>query len=304
MDYLIGIDAGGTKSELIAYDLNENAIYSKIGGFGNPSVNLDKTINNIISLIGDCINELGKEECLFISIGMAGVETGNFAELIKKYVKSTYGIETIVLNDAEMACKAYFGSSDGILAIAGTGSSCYVQKDGEGEMVGGWGHIIGDEGSGYHTVMEVFKHIVCKIDKNLLFDSLSNKILDKIGGSSRSEIMDFIYNNEKSTIANLFPIIVGSSMEGDSYAVSLLENAGKILANLTCTAYKKKEFRGKVKIGMKGGVFHNSCCVTSSYLNELQKNLFSFDIIAEDISATRAVLNLYNELKTVDNVIF
>lgn len=297
MNYLIGIDAGGTKSELIAYDLNDNVIFNKIGGFGNPAVNLDKTVNNIISLIGDCINELGREECLFISIGMAGAETGNYADLIKKYVKSTYGIDTVVLNDAEMACKAYFGNRDGILAIAGTGSSCYVQKSGQGEMVGGWGHIIGDEGSGYHTVMEVIKNIVCRIDRNIPFDKLSKKILSKVGGTSRSDIMDFVYNNEKSTISSLFPVIVESSMEGDPYAVSVLENAGKILANLTFMAYNKKEFKGKIVIGLKGGVFHNSCCVISSYMNELQKHLNSFDIIGEDISSTKAVLSIYKENK-------
>lgn len=296
MNYLIGIDAGGTKSELIAYDLNDNVIFNKIGGAGNPAVNLDKTVNNIISLIGDCANELGKDNCLLIAIGMASVESGNYAELIKKYVESTYGINTKIFNDAEMACKAYFGNSDGILAIAGTGSSCFVQKKGQGEMVGGWGHIIGDEGSGYHTVMEVIKNIVCKFDRNIPFDNLSKKILTNIGGTSRSEIMNFIYGNEKSTIASLFPVIVESSMEGDSYAVSLLENAGKLLAELTCIAYKKKGFKNNITIGIKGGVFHNSCCLISAYMNELQNNLNSFDIIAEDISATKAVCNLYKEL--------
>lgn len=295
MDYLIGIDAGGSKSELIAYDLSGNVLCCKIGGFGNPAVNLDKTINNIITLIGDCTSELGKEDLCYISIGMAAVETGNYAELIKKYVESTYGIKTLVLNDAEMACKAYFGNKDGILAIAGTGSSCYVQKNGQGEMVGGWSHILGDEGSGYHTVINAFKNIICRIDKNLPFDSLSKKILTKIGGTSRSEIMDFIYNNEKNTIASLFPIIVECSMEGDPYAVSLLENSGKYLADLTCIAYKKKTFKGRVSIGIKGGVFHNSCCVISTYINELQNNLSDFNLISEDISATRAVLNIYKE---------
>ncbi len=285
MNYLIGIDAGGTKSELIAYDFNDNVLFYKIGGFGNPAVNLDKTINNIISLIGECINELGKEECKFISIGMAAAETGNYAELIKKYVESTYEIETLVLNDAEMACRAYFGSSDGIIAIAGTGSSCYVQKNGRGEMVGGWSHILGDEGSGYHTVIEVFKNMVYRVDKNLPFDNLSKKILNKIGGSSRSEIMEFIYNNEKNTIASLYPIIVESSINGDPYAVLLLEKAGISLAELTCTAY------------FKGGVFYNNFCLTTLFINELHKNLNDFDIISEDISATKAVLNIYKEYK-------
>lgn len=293
MNYLIGIDAGGTKSELVAYDLSSNILFNKTGGFGNPAVNLDKTVNNIISLIGDCTSDLGKEDCNFISIGMAAAETGNYAELIKKYVESTYGINTTVLNDAEMACRAYFGNKDGILAIAGTGSSCYVQKNNQGELVGGWSHILGDEGSGYHTVIEVFKDIACRIDRDLPFDNLEKKILKSIGGSSRSEIMEFIYNNEKNEIAALFALIVECSMEGDSHAVTLLENAGKHLAELTLNAYKKKKLKGSVTVGLKGGVFHNSCCVTASYINELQKSLRDFDIISEDISATRAVLNMY-----------
>ena len=293
MKYIIGIDAGGTKSELMAYDLAYKPIYTKTGGFGNPAVNLDKTINNIISLIGESLLELGREDCQMIAIGMAAVETGNYAQLIKKYVERAFVVDTIVLNDAELACKAYFGNKDGILAIEGTGSSCFVQKSGKGQMVGGWSHILGDEGSGYHTVIEVFKNIVLKYDRNLPFDKLSKAMLDKIGGSTRSDIMDFIYNNEKNTIAALFPLVVDYSMKGDSYAASLLENAGKQLAELTYTAYKKAGFSGCATIGLKGGVFHNSCCLVNSYMNEIQNNIKDYEIIGEDISSTRGVCNLY-----------
>lgn len=295
MKYLIGIDAGGTKSELIAYDLNDNPIFNIIGGFGNPAVNLDKTVNNIISLIYDCVNELGREYCQLIAIGMAGVETGNYAELIKKYVEGAFVINTIVMNDAEMACKAYFGDNDGILAISGTGSSCFVQKDGNGEMVGGWGHILGDEGSGYHTVMQVFKNIVYKYDRNIPFDNLSKAMIEITGGSTRSDIMNFIYNNEKNKIAALFPIIVDFAREGEPYSIMLLEKAGKYLAELTEVAYKKKNFMGTAKIGLKGGVFHNSCIILSVYMEEIQKRLSSFDIIEEDISTTKAACNIFKE---------
>lgn len=296
MKYLIGIDAGGTKSELIAYDLNDTPIFTAMGGFGNPAVNLEKTLNNIISLIYDCTNELGRESCQLIAIGMAGVETGNYAELIKKYVEGAFVINTIVLNDAEMACKAYFGNGDGILVISGTGSSSYVQRDKKGEMVGGWGHILGDEGSGYHTVMQVFKNIVYKYDRNLPFDNLSKAIIEIIGGLTRSDIMSFIYNSEKNKIAALFPLIVDYAKEGEPYAIMLLENAGRYLAEITEVAYKKKNFKGPAKIGLKGGVFHNSLSVLSAYMNEIQKRLSHFDIIEEDISTTKAVCNIYKDI--------
>ena len=294
MKYLIGIDAGGTKSELVAYDLSGDVIFKKIGGAGNPAVNLENTLNNIASLTGDCIDELGKEECLLISIGMASVETGNYVELIKQHVEQNFGVETIVLNDAEMACMAYFGGGDGILAIAGTGSSCYVQKNGRGEMAGGWGHILGDEGSGYHTVIEAFKNIIYKTDRNMELDALSMKLLRESGGFSRSDIMKFIYNNEKDAIASLFPVIVHAAEAGDLHAMNFLEKAAKELAELTLTAYRKKGFNGHITIGIKGGVFHNSELIRRVYLNELKKHLTSFQIIEEDISAARAVLYLHN----------
>lgn len=293
MKYLIGIDAGGSKSELKTYDLSGRILSEIAGGAGNPAINLENTIHNVVSLINKCTSKLGKE-CMLISIGMASVETGNYAELIKKYVEDSCKIETLVFNDGEMACKAYFQEDDGILAIAGTGSSCYVQKNGQGEMVGGWGHILGDEGSGYHIVIELFKEIIYNIDKNIELDNLSVRALRKIGGSSRSEIMNFIYNNEKDTIAALFPIIAHCGENGDNHAETLLNTAGKSLAELTSTAYKKMRFKGHITIGIKGGVFHNSIVIRKSYINELKKQLKSFSIIEKDISATRAVLHLYS----------
>lgn len=295
MNYLIGIDAGGTKTEIIAYGLDYNPIFRKIGGFGNPAVNLDKTLKTIVTLIEDCTSVFGRKNCQLIVIGMAAVETGNYVKKIKMEVENIFTIETIVLNDAELACKAYLGSKDGMLVIAGTGSSCFVQKSGEGEIVGGWSHILGDEGSGYYTVIEVFKNIVNKYDRNISYDSLSKAMLEKIGGSSRSDIMNFIYSNEKNTIAGMFPTIVDFSLKGDLYAINLLENAGKYLADLTCVAYRKKDFRGKVTIGIKGGVFQHSTYMVSAYMNEIQKHLCNFDIINEDISATKGVCEIYDE---------
>jgi len=298
MKYLIGIDAGGTKSELLAYDLNGSPILNLVGGAGNPAVNLEKTVNNLISLIYDCIIELGRENCQLIAIGMAGVETGNCADLIKKYVEGAFENKAIVLNDAEMACKAYFGNMDGILVISGTGSSCFYQKKGEGQMVGGWGHILGDEGSGYHTVLEVFKNIAYKYDRSLPFEELSKAVLKEIGGSSRSDIMDFIYNNEKDKIAALFPIIADYGEKEDPYAQMLLMKAGRYLAELTEVAYKKAGFKGPVKIGLKGGIFYNSSIMLSAYKDELLSKLSSCQIIEEDISTTKAVCNIYKDKKT------
>lgn len=294
MEYLIGIDSGGTKSEIKAYDLYSNIIYQSVGGYGNPCVNYDQTLLNLNKIINDCINKLGFG-CKLIGIGMAAVETGNFASMIKNYIEDKFNISAVVLNDAEMACKAYLGINDGIIAIAGTGSSCFVQKNGFGEMVGGWSHILGDEGSGYHTVIEAFKKIIYKYDRNIPYDNLSLYLLDKIGGKTRADIMDFIYTNQKNTIASLFKDIVELSITGEENSISLLNNAGKHLAEITIASYEKKQFENKILIGIKGGVFYNSSYVLSSYKNEISRYIKNFELIEQDISATRGVINIYSK---------
>jgi len=293
MKYLIGIDSGGTKSELMAYDLNYNLIYTNIGEYGNPAVNLVETLYNVSSLIDSCLDQLGRNNCILIGIGMAGVETGNYIEIIQNHINNIFNVETIVLNDAEMTCKSYLDIKNGIVTIAGTGSSCFVQNNGIGEMVGGWGHILGDEGSGYHTVIEVLKKIIYMFDRRIPYDNLSNALLEKIGGTSRSDIMDFIYNNKKNTIASLFSTIVELSKNGDADAIIVLENAGKLLAEFTFVAYRKMNFTGEITIGIKGGVFYNSSFVLNSYKNEIKKYISNYKLIEDNISATKGVCNIY-----------
>jgi N-acetylglucosamine kinase-like BadF-type ATPase len=109
--------------------------------------------------------------------------------------------------------------------------------------------------------------------------------------------MNFIYNNEKNKIASLFPIVVDYAKLGDAYAKMLLENAGRYLAELTEVAYKKIDFKGPVKIGLKGGIFYGSSIMLTAYKDELQKRLSSYHIIEENISTTKAVCNIYKTKK-------
>lgn len=293
MEYLIGIDAGGTKSELVAYDLDYKPIYKNIGGYGNPSVSYDNTIRNLSALIDECLKELNPSRCIFLAAGIAGVEKGNTRELIEKYVKDEYGIENVILNDVIMAAKAYFGEGDGILVISGTGSSCYVQKDNVGQVVGGWGHLLGDEGSGYHTVIEAFRRITYKMDRGVPLDDLSNRLMKEIENLGHSDIKSFIYGSEKKDIAALFPKITEQANRGDYEAISLLKQAGIHLADLTITAYNRFEFDSKVTIALKGGVFYNSEHVVSSFEDAIAEHIKDFQLLKKDISVSKAVCNIY-----------
>lgn len=303
MEYIIGIESGGTKSHLAAYDLEKNLIFENNGGYGNPSVDVKQTIDNISKLIESCLESL-KGECRFLAVGMAGADTGDFKEILHNYIKDKFMLDNIILNDAEMTAKAYLKNEDGIIAIAGTGASVYVQKNNEGKVIGGWGHILGDKGSGYHTAVEALKRIAAQIDNGLELDELSTKIIKEIWGSlpnSQKEITEivpkvikkFVYDNPKKTVASLFHIIVNLSDKDNAAAVKLLEDAGKYLAETTVSAIKEFKTDENIKIGLNGGVFHNSIVVLESYKNEVSKYSKNCLFINKDIMVTEAVFNLY-----------
>ncbi|AOT72452.1 BadF/BadG/BcrA/BcrD ATPase family protein [Geosporobacter ferrireducens] len=297
MDYLIGIDAGGTKSELIAYDMENKPIFKKNGGFGNPAVNQEKTLKNLELLIKQVLKALDIRNCKLIAIGLAGAQMGNSKEFIKSYFNDKFNIPTIVLNDILMSYQAYLGSGNGIMTIAGTGSSSYGRRNDREAMAGGWGHLLGDEGSGYHIVLEAFKKMIYLWDREIPLDELSRALLKEIDMQDPSGIKHFIYNSQKNEIAGLFPIILNMSQKGSSEAEKLLIEAGKSLADITGIVYNRLNFNEQVQIGIKGGIFHSSCYVKESFENRLSEYMSDFIIIKEDISVTKAVCSLYKQIR-------
>lgn len=297
MEYIIGIDSGGTKSELVAYNLNCNEIYRCVGRFGNPEVDLETSLNNIGGIIERCIDDLREHVCVFIAVGIAGVETGNLKNIIEEHLKNKFSVDTLILNDAEMSAKAYFGDGDGIVAIAGTGSSVYIQRNRRGRLVGGWGHIIGDEGSGYHTVIEAFKRIAYKMDNNIPLDELSLELLKRMEASTPGDIKGFVHGNYKDTIASLFPAIVMMSDKGDDAAQRLLKDAGMYLAKTAIAACSEFNRDEHIIIALKGGLFYNSRVLLESYENEIKKEIKYYSFNKSDVHTARAVCNIYRAKK-------
>ncbi|WDC84743.1 BadF/BadG/BcrA/BcrD ATPase family protein [Caloramator sp. mosi_1] len=107
MQYIIGVDGGGTKTEAVAYSLNGDYIYKSVSGFGNVMVNEKEALNNIIKAIDGCIEGVYEKtkdsKCIFICAGLAGVEAGNYSTIIKQKIEEYFKINTKVVNDAVIA---------------------------------------------------------------------------------------------------------------------------------------------------------------------------------------------------------
>lgn len=276
--YYIGVDAGGTKTTATAYNEDGEALLSKVGGFGNVTVDMDKGLSNIIETIGEVIAELG--EGAEIAVGIAGVETGNKKVIVQAELLKHYN-NVFVTNDAYLGLYAALKGQDGILIISGTGSIGYLKRGDEMKRFGGWGHLINDDGSGYSIAIKAIRYIAYSFDTNNSETALKRAIFAHLDITHLKQLIDFTYKSSKGEIASLAAVVAKTAEEGDYQSQSILSWAGERLAYLAiglCNQYNII----KPRIALSGSIIRNVVRVKKSFTDTLNCELSGYTLIDED----------------------
>ncbi|MGG2093419.1 BadF/BadG/BcrA/BcrD ATPase family protein [Bacillus sp. S13(2024)] len=286
MSYMIGVDGGGTKTEAVAYDLNGKKISEGKAGYGNLLLNEKQAIINIIAAIEQCLVSLKSEECRYIYLGLAGYGGVKNKKGIKDALYEKFHIPFTIVNDGRIAHAALLKGKDGILTISGTGSVSIGVHKGIEKLAGGWGHILGDEGSGYWIAMQAFMNMTKEEDEGLVYSELTNVILSKLGYSNALETKKFIYAASKDEIAAFVPIIAEFAEAGDQFSQNILRQAGYHLAKITLDVYKKLNFEDRITVAIKGSVLTNISIVQDSFVAHLKEKQPDITLILDDVSST------------------
>ncbi|MEQ6359725.1 BadF/BadG/BcrA/BcrD ATPase family protein [Thermoanaerobacter thermohydrosulfuricus] len=279
MKYVIGIDGGGTKSIISVADLQGNIIVTEEGGSTNiRSQKESEVYTNLGNLIENALKkaDLRIEECEAICIGTAGAGREEEQDKIKKYIQSL-GVKgkILITNDAEIVIAEATGGKEGIAVIAGTGSIAYgIGKNGERVRVGGWGHLIGDEGSAYYIGIEGIRAALRCHDGREPYTELLPMIMREINIINPEEFVNFVYeeNVKKDKIASLARIVDQACKKGDKKAKEILTKAAKELFLLAKAVIKKlKVEEENMTVVVSGSVFLNNVFVYEEFAKLLTK---------------------------------
>ena len=132
-----------------------------------------------------------------------------------------------------------FGDGPGILLIAGTGSIALGRHEtGREGRVGGWGSLLGDEGSGYAIGLEALRRVARNADGRGPETRLREAVLSRLSLDGVDALVAWSAQAEKAEIASLVPAVVESSRRGDAVAGEILvkaveELSGHVLTVLT-----------------------------------------------------------------------
>lgn len=291
MKYMIGIDGGGTKTEAIAFDQDGKEIISGKSGFGNILIDFEEALVHIMEAIDQCQKNVVKGHCVCICLGLAGISGANINELTLR-LKQKYGIQIEVFNDAMIAHAAALKGKDGILTIGGTGAICIGKKGKVYEYSGGWGHILGDERSGYWIALQALKRMVNQLDQGVRLCPLSLRIQDEFQLLTSSHIKSLVYSSAKDKVAAITPFVIREARNGNDAAHEIMMQAGKELARITIDVYNKMQFDLSASIAVSGSILRFVPEIYDEFKKCCEKSIGKVTFISQSQSAVKGTYYL------------
>lgn len=252
MRTILAVDAGGTKTRAVLLDERKNVISVAITGSGNPTLDYDGAVANMIKAVTDCTKE--ETPCAVI-LGASGA--GAVGETLKADLTEKLHLPVYVTTDSVLSVFATLGAQNGLVVISGTGSIVQGKKDGDMIRVGGWGHLLGEYGSGASIGYHILTMIAEAIDAGEDVTDLQNTIFAKLGIQDRWELTNYVYNHTKADVAVLASVVNKLAIAGEPHAQAVLTEEAKMLAEHTALLYNKLGFTTE-DIHMTGGcITHN-----------------------------------------------
>jgi N-acetylglucosamine kinase-like BadF-type ATPase len=175
---------------------------------------------------------------------------------IEKEINAVFKSKSTVVSDIELAYRANFDDGKGILLYAGTGSVSYaIDEKGEIHKIGGWGYLLGDEGAGYWIGKEAIRFALFQIEsKNRIRENtLAELILKEIKSHDWNTVKEFVYSQDRSSIAALARIVDSAASSGDLDAIKILNKAAAHLAELV-DRIDKNLVRKSLPVKFTGGI--------------------------------------------------
>jgi N-acetylglucosamine kinase-like BadF-type ATPase len=238
MHYFMGIDGGGSNLRVLIVDADMNQLALVRGATANPSIiGFDALKILLEKTIAEALADAKLNRMDALAIGIAGAPASRSAAWLRKTIANILPeTQIVVSSDDEIALVGALGERQGILILAGTGSIGYGRNAaGESLRVGGWGYILGDGGSGYCLGSQALQ-LLAQADDNPFGEqsAIIAKLRQEPHFANRNSIIAWLYSERETVVARvatLAEVVLEAAAEGDSEALSMIEEGAAFLEN-------------------------------------------------------------------------
>jgi N-acetylglucosamine kinase-like BadF-type ATPase len=273
MNLILGLDCGGTKTAAALATLTDSPIrrigFRPLGmGYAGPSnpysLGYEQTFANMTSAIHEAFHQaqMPVQPVASIAICMAGAGREDETRRVRAWAVAERVAEQIYVGEdialVRWAARWEIDPSDStpnsarsqasesiVTLIAGTGSiACCTDPTGHTERVGGWGYLLGDEGSGFFIGLQGLKSVFAASDRNLPFTKMHGELIAAMRCRTIEELVPAVYRTPlpRSEIAALSRIVLRHATN-DPYAREIAVQAVKALSLLVVLALDRAGVR-------------------------------------------------------------
>jgi N-acetylmuramic acid 6-phosphate etherase len=232
----LGIESGGTRTTaLLDTGGGQPCLRAEFGPANLRLLDDDALIRHFTAINALCLQ--AKEPLAGIGIGMAGARTEADRRRIRVAAAKVWpNVPCYATNDLETALAAATAGGHPapavqVLILSGTGSCCFGRTpDNRTARIGGWGHVIGDKGSGYEIGLRGLKAAVYHLDRDGKWSRLGQNLLQALLLNEPEDLIDWAKSAAKPDIAALAIQVFDAAARGDKIAAAILEAAAETLA--------------------------------------------------------------------------
>lgn len=282
MEYVIGIDGGGSKTACLIQPICIDEQPLQAGsrwitvlekGTNPLSVGFGPMRERISTLLQHAMQEAGvrPEDVRAVCAGLAGLQRDEDRlrvrmELHQLYMELGLADHAVITltTDVHAALRGALppGEREGILVISGTGSNCIGRTDdGRIYRCGGWGHVLGDEGSGYRIGMMGLQAVCQAADARGEPTMLTAMAVDKWHLKSIRDLLPIVYagNPDKRVIASFARETLVCAERFDAVAVRIVEEAANdLVSHVRSLHLQSSRFSARTTVTTGGSIFEHS----------------------------------------------
>jgi glucosamine kinase len=244
---VIGLDIGGSTTRGVRAVDGVVVAEAAAGSANIASVGVTAAGRSLDDVLG----ALGTAGVAAVCAGAAGADSPDSVAVVGGLITDRVpGARVRVVHDARLLVAAA-GLDTGVALISGTGSVAWgVRADGREARAGGWGHLLGDEGGGYHVALQAVRHALRRRDRGEPVDPLTAALLSRCGLDGPERLIDHFYGTpERRYWAERAEVVAALARDGDDAATALVDAAATTLAGLARQVLDQLAFDGPVVLG-------------------------------------------------------
>lgn len=301
--YYLGVDGGGSKTTAVVFNEKGEFICKASG----ESINYYSVgIENARKVMADIIAGLSQKSFDCAVIGMSALNERASAQETDRFCKGIINSKKIIMDsDLYVALEAMDEKGECAVVISGTGSMTLC-RDAKGIIshAGGWGYILGDEGSGYSIGLFGIKAAIRAAEGSEEKTALTEECLRYFSIGNIYDLIDLFYDKtvSRKTTAAFAKNVIALAENGDKTADSIIRSEAKLLSGTVCALLENA--RKDISIGLWGGIFQHNKYYRDIFTSYLKENGFRNVKLISFTPESGAVFACYKEenIEIVDSI--